>query len=346
MDRHDAVTTPDSPDTAALLRWDGGEALRLTHISAGPKVLFPEMEDLWLDKGWFDPRTTRRALAVLGEQGSGATSLINWLKARAAVLGRPVRVLDGRAGLDEWAHELGVDRTDPFAHALRWVSTAAEAPPILVLHHLEHLPIDQVISILARLRAAVERGLAPGARVVLVGQDADVLSVGPYSNIVSAVDVARPAWFTSRELGELIIKVRPGSIQDANAATRACLESTGGHPLLSQQFLLQLRRGGTAEEAARWLQYHPPTVLADWRGQLASIVTRHRSASTLASRLSASATAAEARISADTAPLCLSGWIGRVELDGVTRWRMSRAHKEWAKPVLLNPARYLPGGVR
>lgn len=356
---------PDDPATASV-RWEkeGAPAWKLVRMASCNDQVFPPGQTVLLCRNDIDSNSGARPIVVLGEAGSGITSLCRWIASGAGTResDRPgfVRLDAGSlpAGTDEAEAQRRLvgqlaGRLDGFdepnegasiVRALEFLGQDQPGGPLVVLFEgLQGLDPPMAERLFGQLRALVEERRAPGLRLVVTAETEDRLNPGEFSSFLSISDVYRPPSFERREIDELWRRSGKGKPGSADVA-RECCAWTGGQPLIVQLFLSRLfDRPDDLARIGPELISNPPATLTRWQSRLAAI-TRHRVA--LRERMRAyvkGTTESDARATSELEPLYIAGWIRR---DAETcRWGIrSKAHAEWARGPLLHPERFLSVG--
>ncbi|KXJ04461.1 hypothetical protein AC249_AIPGENE9183, partial [Exaiptasia diaphana] len=206
--------------------------------------------------------------------------------------------------------------------------------------------------LLGRLRDLVEQRAIEGSRfLILAHETAPLEQTGPFSSFLAVCDVYRLADWTREDVSYMWRTWVPAQAESADQVAEACIEWTGGQPILANLYLGYLfERTDLLEtkeiwdQAGSWLIEHPPqNALQHWQHELAKILD----GSTLLRRKFSGFLAGETKRSVlrDELPLFLAGWIGQ---DEKGKWAIrSRAHARWGEGPFRAPERFYSrsGGV-
>jgi len=311
-------------------------------------------------------------MVILGPAGAGLTTFHRWAQLRVRQAGVQLVELDfariaqtadparqrtllASSWLADGDAELpGDDLVETLDRFLIPGSPRAPSnaqPRAHILLRVDRLHDENKEILLGRLRDLVERRDLEGARFAILAHEmAPLEDAEPFSSFLGVCEVYRLADFTASDVAAMWRDWVPDRAAQATEVARACIEWTGGQPVLVNLYLGRLFditkskkeiQKESFDQVSAWLVEHPPrSALQHWQGELARIVKE----STLLRRKVGSFLAGEVRenVTREELPLFLAGWIGQVE-DG--RWAIrSRAHARWAEGPLRSPNRFHQNG--
>lgn len=317
---------------------------------------------------------------VYSEAGSGMTTFENAMLGYAKSVDALPAMLDCRSS-EAWARStkaLGLDSGPvELNRVLDILMTRKEDRyPFLIVRSVEdaprtaNLPTDWPRRQLDSLRSMVDATPGLGAGVLFLGHDdtlADPFNATTSSFFQDVADTWRLPHFTAEELSEAWARgeqtgLLPGRLRGwappaVREAAEACVEWTGGQPLLAEAFgeRLPVEAPGAPGSAplrealqavGSWLVDHPPAALSAWRRQLAQTFFRFPTElPTFIKECQRGARIPVGDLFPETRCLYTSGWLGesRRTKEGL-RWGFSRCHQRWAREVVLAPDRFWPGG--
>ena len=348
----------------ARVIWKQGKAWRLVWLATGRDQTFPPGKDYFLERQRLMPSALeRKPIVVLGEAGSGLTSLVQWMGETAAPGGAdgdaysakfvrldasliPAGATEVDANVElvgQLADEVATlpasaKKASHLASALRMWADSRPEEHILLLDGVEGLPRDAAERLFAQLRGLVEEQRLAALRLVVISETEQRLAAGAFSSFIAVSDVFRTPMLTDAEIESLWRKwgrKTPGG-RDVAAA---CLAWTGGQPLLVQTYLHRLFEGAKLADIGPTLEARPPSSLRRWQTRLAAVT---RGSALLRRKMQAyvaGQSESSERVDADIEPLFVAGWIRQDEETG--RWGIrSRAHAAWALKPLRHPERF------
>lgn len=207
---------------------------------------------------------------------------------------------------------------------------------LLILEHLNHYDPESITKIAARLRALFETRhelelLIFDNEPLLYAPDGDDSS----SEIATVSDVYRLPWWTADQIRRPV-----GKPEIAESAAAACIEWTGGQPVLTQAFLAEASRKhpGTVSDIAKDLQHagervlaRPPAQQVHWQAELRKLCQKAERLAVVRA-LVAGQCFKHHHLPADADPLFLAGWMCWTP---VREWHMPLCHRAWAREVVL-----------
>jgi hypothetical protein len=348
---------------------------RVIPLAAGKNATFPPPADPPTDvfieeEQLLSPRFAA-PIVVLGPAGIGLTTFHRW-----------IRVTADRAnvGLVDLNFESIAEKNDPAKErsvlAARWFGSTSEESVScadltrMIEHHLgsidtklsertrihtllrmDVLHSENKLIVLGRLRDLVERrSLRKAHLVVLAHETAPLEDTEPFSSFLAVCNVFRLADFSIADVEHMWRCWASDRAAWSSEVAEACIEWTGGQPVLVNLFLARLYEVAASDLKAdelpfskigKWLEHHPPRgAFQHWQNELARLVSKNR----FLRRRIANYAAGDTRktITREELPLFLAGWIGQ-RPNG--EWAIrSRAHNRWASAPLQAPERFVRRG--
>ena len=348
----------------ARVIWKKGKAWRLVWLASGRDQIFPPGGEYYLEQPRLLPNALeRKPVVLLGETGSGLTSLVQWMRETVGPKGtadvdhvaRFVRLdasrvpaeateVDAHLGLvgQLTSQVAGLPESarggNHLASALRAWAHSEPKEHVILLDGVEGLPRDAAERLFAQLRGLVEEQRLAALRLIVISETEQRLDAGAFSSFIAVSDVFRTPVLTAAEI-EGLWRTWGNKTPEVGEVAAACLNWTGGQPLLVQTFLHRLFGGAKLADIGPTLQARPPSSLRRWQTRLAAVT---RSSVQLRRKMQAyvaGQTESSERVDADIEPLFVSGWIRQD--DDTKRWGIrSKAHAAWALEPLRHPERF------
>ncbi len=432
MNPFDIGPLSSNDPTQPRVRWgSNGAGWKLVQLFDLSEPLFPPGRDLVLTRDDLNGAGYRVPLVVLGEAGSGTTSIVQWAmdtvgrprsdnppdssnSAAGAQTGRVARA-GGRSARSKparatrspgspsaaatpepsgaaWvvhvdlstlphrnrlaqqeqalpellANKLGGTTTAPTGLSLLDnlnLKRPAETgrPVTVIVTHLVGLHEQVAVNFFSQLRGLAEEGALAGTQIVLFGQDLPQFQTDLYSDLLPLCRTYRTPHFSLADIRTLWhdLAARADSQPEwSPGVPAACLDWTGGQPLLTRLFLKAVGADHwSPEEAGARLRDNPPAQVRRWQAQLSLAMQRDPHLRRAMRAYAEGETFGERPppgtqgIGGDHLPLFVGGWIGRkpasgpaarsgngavqVEEEGPAEWAIrSRCHAAWARPVI------------
>lgn len=346
---------PAPPAEGMSVSWkddEGQPAFRVLRLTDGQHAFFPPGRDTALTEAVFDPSdaASERLVCVRGEAACGFDRLIGWLDAAREASESSLAVVTVTEPLDAWSEEspfpASVRRVGPGIEHARHGNAAeqvremladtGEGAPLLCVHvPFANAGTTSDLSKILNAWAAEPRG-GTVRRVLLLTHDdlfASARRVAPHALLR----------MPSLNLGDI------AALTSGNRdVARACLEWSGGQPLLATTYLAARAElpataspGGLKEFEADLME-RPPLAMREWMADLAGILVANPAIRLTVSSFVRDDVLPEHALRSEMLPLVVSGWLTKCRLrDGEIRWGFSSARRHFGRQVLTSPKTHL-----
>lgn len=255
---------------------------RLFHLADGQRWFGSAAKQWWYEPG---SSTVPQAMVLVGEEGAGLSSFLNWLGRDEASGGDtrrlvlvdtskpPLRGRDWQEQMDDlWSRlRIGLDE-EPQAPP-GWLPSQSLRGRAVTLVLLGTRRLNEVVAsvLFADLRAVVEGRSLGAARLVVCTHEPAALATGPFSSLSSVCQVYRLGYLRPEDIDEIWQAEKSSAPEGVSAG---CFEWTGGQPLLVNVFLAGCRdhRDLEPDQIGRGLRDDPPRNVKLWQTRLAELV--------------------------------------------------------------------------